>query len=516
MKVRRRVQHTRLYDRRGLAKLALSICSLSALLLYCGSNLALGRSALPDAFSPDQLLWEIELGSHQYTVPRVDRGYLFIGINDLTLDHPVIESSGGGVLMCRSPLTGELIWQLPIPRNMEGRIPPFHFNHWKCGVCSTPALDGDCLYIVGPRGDVLCVDRHGQANGNDGPFLQDARYMGVPDGSDYELTNTDGDIIWQFDMIEQCQVVPHDVCGSSPAVHGDYLYVCTSNGADHTHDRVANPLAPNLIVLNKATGRLVATDGAIVGERNFHGQWSSPVVADIHGRTLVLFGAGDGILYAFDPIESPAAGDAVQTLKVAWSYDCCPRDYRERDGVPIPYSRWNRKRTDGPSEVIATPVVHKGRVYISIGQSPVHGPGAGLLSCIDGASGQRVWDSRDVGRSLSQVAIHDGLLYISDYNGQLSCLDEDSGETIWQHDLGSGVWTSSPVVVDGRILISTEKQLLCVFKAGRTGEVVSRSRVNSMAITPVLWEDILLFPTQRRLFAVRIDSSNRKQETTDD
>ena len=501
------MQNTRSGVGPELGRSVLGICLLSALLLCCRPNLALGRSALPDAFLPDQLMWEIELGSHQYTVPCVDRGRLFVGINDLTLDHPAIESSGGGVLMCRNPLTGELIWQLPIPRNMAGRIPPFHFNHWKCGVCSTPALDGDRLYIVGPRGDVLCVDRHGQANGNDGPFLQDARYMGVPEGSDYELTATDGDIIWQFDMIEQCQVVPHDVCGSSPAVHGDYLYVCTSNGADHTHDRVANPLAPNLIVLNKNTGQLVATDGAIVGERNFHGQWSSPVVAEIEGRTLILFGAGDGVLYAMKPIEARAADDAVQTLEVAWRYDCCPRDYRERDGVPIPYSRWNRKRTDGPSEVIATPVVYNGRIYISIGQSPVHGPGAGLLSCIDGASGQRVWDSRDVERSLSQVAIHDGLVYSSDYSGHLSCLDADSGETLWQHDLGGGVWTSSPVVVDGRILISTEKQLLWVFKAGRTGEVISRSRVHSMAITPVVCDDILYFPTQRRLFAVRIKSA---------
>jgi hypothetical protein len=199
---------------------------------------------------------------------------------------------------------------------------------------------------------------------------------------------------------------------------------------------------------------------------------------------------------------------------VAWSYDCCPRDYRVRDGEPIPYSRWNRKRTDGPSEVIATPVVYNDRVYISIGQSPVHGPGAGLLSCIDGASGERVWDSRDVGRSLSQVAIHEGLLYISDYSGQLSCLDADSGETVWQRDLGSGVWTSSPVVVEDQVLVSTEKQLLWVFEAGRAGEVIARSRVHSMAITPVLWEDILFLPTQRRLFAVRVNSRNRMSDVS--
>ena len=106
-------------------------------------------------------------------------------------------------MLCLERATGKMIWRLPIPRYMEGNTPPFHFNHWHCGVCSRPAIDGDRLYIVGPRGDVLCLDRDGQANGNDGPFLDDARYMGVPPMSDYSLCATDGDVIWRFGLIGQ-------------------------------------------------------------------------------------------------------------------------------------------------------------------------------------------------------------------------------------------------------------------------------------------------------------------------
>ena len=50
------------------------------------------RSSLPDPFTPDELLWELDLGNHQYTVPRVDAGQIFIGVNDIDIDHPAVRS----------------------------------------------------------------------------------------------------------------------------------------------------------------------------------------------------------------------------------------------------------------------------------------------------------------------------------------------------------------------------------------------------------------------------------------
>jgi outer membrane protein assembly factor BamB len=352
---------------------------------------------------------------------------------------------------------------------------------------------------------VLCLDRNGQANGNDGPFLDDARYMGITEGSTYRLTKSDGDIIWQFDMIQRLQVVPHDVCGSSPILYGDNLYACTSNGVDDTHRKVANPSAPSLIVLDKQTGQLRATDGGLVGDRNLHGQWSSPVAAEFKGKPLILFGAGDGVLYAFEPLDDSVDSVAARTLKTVWKHDCVPLDYRQRNGRPIPYSRWNQKSDEGPSEIIATPVAYNDRVYVAIGQSPIHGEGRGMLSCVDGLTGKTVWECRDIDRALSDVAIHDGLLYISDYSGRLNCLDADTGECIWQHDLGGGVWCASPVIAGDKVYISTEKMQLWVLSAGREKQVVSRSRLRSMAITPAIEDGVLYLPTQRQLFAVKMD-----------
>jgi outer membrane protein assembly factor BamB len=482
-------------------------CGLLATLLvlplttYAGGPV---RSALPEPFSPDQLLWELELGSHQYTVPLIDEGQIFIGVNDSNIHHPAIRSSGGGILMCRQAATGKLIWQLPIPRNMAGNTPPSHFGHWKCGVCSQPAIDGDRMFLVGLRGDVLCVDRNGQADGNDGPFLDDARYMGIPASSDYELTDTDGDIVWRFDLIEELGVVPHDVCGSSPTQYGDCVYFCTSNGQDHRHAKMVNPNAPSLIAVEKATGRLVATDDEPISANTMHGQWSSPVAAEFDGRPVIIFGGGDGVLYAFDAVDASDVGGEPSKLRTIWKQDCCPGDYRMRDGRPLPYSGWRRKLRDGPSEIIATPAVYNGRVYVAIGQSPVHGPGKGALSCVDGATGQMVWQNRDVDRTLSEAAIHDGLVYLPDYSGKLHCIDAETGQTVWQNDLGGGVWCASAAVASDRVFVGTERMAFWVLKAGREKEVLGKGRLRSMAITMAVGEGTLYLPSQRRLFAVGI------------
>jgi outer membrane protein assembly factor BamB len=267
---------------------------------------------------------------------------------------------------------------------------------------------------------------------------------------------------------------------------------------------MVNPDAPSLIAVEKTTGRLVATDDEPISANTMHGQWSSPVAAEFDGRPMIVFGGGDGVLYAFEPADASAVGDAPGKLKTIWKRDCCPLDYRMRDGEPVPYSSWRSKRPDGPSEVISTPAVYEGRVYVAIGQSPVHGPGRGMLSCVDGATGEVVWWNRDVDRTLSEAAIHDGLVYLPDYSGRLHCIDAETGETVWQHDLGGGVWCASATVVGDRVYVGTEKMAFWVLKAGREKVVLGRGRLRSMPITVAVGEGTLYLPTQRRLMAVRL------------
>jgi hypothetical protein len=408
--------------------------------------------------------------------------------------------------MCLDEKTGRMIWQLPVPRNMAGTVEPYHFNHWRCGICSTPAIDGDgkYIYIVSSAGEVLCVDRRGQGDGNDGPFVDELKYMQAASG--YKLGKTDGDIVWRFDLIKEVDVVPHDVCGSSPVVLGDYVYACTSNGQDGRHRRVANPKAPSLVVLDKRTGKLAAVEGEKMGRRIVHGNWSSPVVGRFGGRDMVLFAGGDWFLYAFEPFKPATAQAPVGKLKKIWQVECCPKEYQVRNGKAIAYSSWRSKSPDGPSEIIGIPAVYDGKIYTTIGQSPVHGAGQGALTCIDGKTGKKLWENRKVDRSLANVLIHEGLAYVPDRSGKMHCIDAVTGKSYWVHQMDAGVWTCSAFEVNGIILVSTERRrTLWAFKAGRKKTIVGKCRMKSESITPVSANGIMYFPTQKRIFAMKVN-----------
>jgi outer membrane protein assembly factor BamB len=473
-------------------------------------NMVAAATGLPDDPGNCTPRWEVKLGTHQYSIPTIDRGRVYIGAGDAGVSRPGFTPTGGGIVMCVEQATGQLLWQLASPRYMPGVKPPFHFDQWKCGICSGPVVDGDRVYVVGNRGDILCLDRDGQAHGHAGSFTNELAYMGITNcPPDNARGPTDGRIIWRYDMLSELGIVPHDVCGSTLLIVGDLLYACTSNGLDDRHKKVPAPLAPTLIVLDKKTGRLVARDDEKIGQRLFHCNWSSPSAGQVNGRMLIFFGGGDGILYAFEP-PVPAPDGSVQLLKKVWSYDCNPPAYRFRDGQPVPYSLWNRNSPDGPSEIIGTPVCHNGRVFVAIGQSPVHGNGHGCLSCVEAATGQKIWDSQLVDRTLATPAIADGLLYLPDTTGNLHCFDAVTGHRYWVHPLGAKCWIASAFVSDGKVYASTEDSVLWVLKHDKALHVLSRTQLKSRAITPTAVTGVLYLPTQRGLLALPGQASGRE------
>ena len=447
-------------------------------------------------------LWEMKLGSHQYSIPTLDRGRIYLGLNDAGLDRPGLKPTGGGLLLCIAQDTRDLVWQMPLPRFFDGIKPPYHFDQWNCGSCSGPVVDGQRVFVVGNRAEVLCLDREGQRNGNEGPFLDEAEYMGLRKNAQETLLPTDGDIVWSYNLLTELGINGHDVCGSTLLLHGNLLYVCTSNGIDDRHDKTPKPLAPALVVLDKSTGRLIAHDDEKIGERMFHCNWSSPLSGTVDGRTLIFFGAGDGVLYAFEEPQAQGSSGGVQKLKKVWAYDCNPPGYRTRDGQPVRYSSSSKNSPDGPSEVIGTPVFWHGRVYVTIGQSSVHGVGQGCLSCVDAATGRKIWSSQLVDRTTATASIADGLLYIADYTGNLHCFDAVTGDRCWVHPLESKVWCASTLVADGKVYAGTDASLFWVLQAGREKKVLSKTRLRSVPITPTAVDGILYIPTQRGLTAV--------------
>ena len=83
-------------------------------------------------------------------------------------------------------------------------------------------------------------------------------------------------------MMEEVGAFPHNLSNSSPVVHGNLIYVMTSNGQDESHVNIPSPKAPAIIAIDKTTGKLAWEDNSVF-DKILHGQWSSPTVGTIGG-----------------------------------------------------------------------------------------------------------------------------------------------------------------------------------------------------------------------------------------
>lgn len=439
-----------------------------------------------DMSTTKNIKWVAKLGSQSYGNVTIANGRIYIGTNN---DSPRFEKFKGDYSMvyCLDEKDGSLIWQFSAPKLGAGKVSDWEY----LGICSSPAIEGDRVYFVTNLCEVVCVDVNGMKDGNQG-YQDEGNYMAGPGNPPLEVGDQDADIIWKFNMTEELGVFPHNITSSSVLVLEDEIVATTSNGQDWSHTNIPAPFAPTLCVLNKETGELIGEESSGIGEHLMHCNWSSPSYTEVNGKGMILFGAGDGHLYSFDP-KPVKDEEGYMVLKENWKVNCVPKEYFEHK-----YPAY-----DGPSEIIGTPVAYEGKVYVGIGQDPEHGDGVGNFVCVDIATGNVVWQTREVSRTISTASIVDDLVYIADYAGKLLCLDANTGEKYWDHDMLSHVWGST-LAVDGKIYICNEDGFMVILKAGKEKEEIAEIDLGALAYsTPVFANGTLYISTQTHLYAVK-------------
>jgi outer membrane protein assembly factor BamB len=264
--------------------------------------------------------------------------------------------------------------------------------------------------------------------------------------------------------------------------------VCTSNGVDENCEKVPAPQAPSFIAVNKKTGRVVWQRND-PGKNILHGQWSSPAYDVIAGQPQVVFGGGDGWCYGFEPLT----GDPL------WKFDINPKG-----------TVWKPEGAGTKVFIVATPVIYDDKVFVGGGVDPASAPGDGHLYAIDATKRGdvtqtgRLWHvgGEDFGRTVSGVAIADGLLYAVDLDGFMSCFDVGTGKRYWRYDVQAGVW-GSPCVVDGKVMLGSTDGEVVVLQHGRTLKELARNDVrHAVYTTPVAVNGVLYVATRRFLYAI--------------
>jgi len=455
----------------------------------------LPKSETIDPKSTKNIRWVTKLGSQAYGTPVIAGGRVFVGTNN---ESPRDSKQNGdrGVLMVFDEKTGEFLWQLIVPKLGSGKVSDWEF----VGICSSVAIDGDRGYVVTNRGDIVCFDVNGLADGNAGPFVDEATFSST-DGKPIALHDKLADIIWTSDIRTELGIFPHNISSCSPLIVGDKLYVATSNGVDWSHLNVPAPFAPALVALDKATGKVVGEETSGVSKRVLHASWSSPSFTTVKGKPLIVWGGGDGFAYAYDT-EPYAHPEGFPALKEVLRYDANPPEYRMKNGQPLKYATH-----DGPSEVVATVVAKDDRAYLVIGQDPEHGDGVGMMSCLDlsatgDLTGKPLWVNKDIGRSISTPSVDGDLVYQAEYDGDIHCIDRKTGQTVWTHATNSRIW-SSTLVADGKVYCGNEDGELVILKAGREKKLIARVEFYTpIYASPVVANNTLFVATLTHLFAI--------------
>ncbi|HID77240.1 MAG TPA: pyrrolo-quinoline quinone [Planctomycetaceae bacterium] len=487
---------------------------------YGTRNNVSAEKNLPEWFDPGQVdpatgdvdltttrnvKWVARLGGRTHGTPVIAEGRVLVGTSNHVPRDPRI-TEDRGVLMCFDEKTGRFLWQLNVPKLHE-----YKWGDWDgIGLCASPAVENGRVYLVSNRCEIMCLDLAGMADGNDGPYKDEGRHMAGSGQPPLVPGPRDADILWLYDMVAELGVRPHNAANCSVLIHGDWLYVCTSNGVNAAHSAVTNPAAPTLIVVDKRTGRLVAVDDMNLGDNIIHGQWGSPALGLVNGKWQIFFGAGNGYVYGFEALDPASISDKPMKLKTIWKLNGHPLAQRQ-DHVPIEH----RFRSSS-YEVIANPVFYENRLYVPVTQDVFHGMPDGWLLCIDPTKRGDitrtgiVW-SFDTKSTCSTVAIADGLVYLPNQRGKFYCLDARSGKLYWTMDLGPKVW-GSPLVADGKVYIGAGgRRTLWILAHGREPKVLSQIRMPSPILnTPAAANGVLYVATWRHLYAIQGSEKNPK------
>ncbi len=486
------------------------------------------RTGAWDPSEARNIRWVARLGSTSYGTPVVAGGRIYCATNNgagYVRRYP--SDVDLGVLLCFGQRDGRFGWQLSREKLTRNGEIDSELDWPDQGICCAPLVESDRLWIVTNRAEVVCVDTNGFFDGaNDGPYTDEP-----------SKDRSEADIVWIYDMMAELGIRQHNMAACSVTAAGDLLLLGTSNGRDDMADEMEAPEAPSFIALDKRTGKLVWAD-ASPGANVLHGQWASPAYGELGGVPQAIFPGGDGWVYSFRA-ERTDSGKP----ELLWKFDLNPKD-----------APWEAGGSGERNNIIATPVIYDGRVYLAGGQDPEYGEGPAILWCIDPTkrgdvspqlvvdaggkpvpprrekaidegAGEKLQDNPNsaavfgyaghdangdgefdfeetMHRTLGMVAVKDDLLVIGDLAGLVHCLDAKSGKVHWTYDMLAAMW-GSPLVADGKIYIGDEDGDVVVFELSAKRNLLAENNMGSSVYSaPVVADDVLFISTRNRLFAI--------------
>ncbi|QDU42815.1 Outer membrane protein assembly factor BamB precursor [Symmachiella dynata] len=316
--------------------------------------------AWPPALDVEHLqkVWSVPLGP-SYSGPIVAADRVFV---TETVDKET------EVVRALDRQSGKELWKISWPGAINV---PFFAKSNGDWIRSTPAFDGERLYVAGIRDVLVC------------------------------LNGADGQEIWRVDFAQTTGAkLPAFGCVCSPLIDGDFVYIQAGAG---------------LVKLDKYSGKII-WHGLRDGGGMYGSAFSSPVIRTINGQRQLLvqtrkklagvaLDSGEELWSQEIPafrgmnILTPTViGNSVFTS----SYGGGSYLYTLNNGAATAEQRW-RNKVQG---YMSSPVVIDGHIYLHLRNK--------RFACINIETGQEAWVTKPFGKYWSMVAQGDRILALDE------------------------------------------------------------------------------------------------------
>ncbi len=481
------------------------------LILSCGAQTAFSGAVVDPAISAAPK-WSLRSGEDNYILWQAD----FFHVGSFTVSNGQIFAGALAEPEGSKPLSSyEFVPSLVVCLNERGEIQWEQSHRWigkrslDLGqpTRSKPCVDGDRVYYVSNRGELMCLRIAGKA-ASAGDLSKGGKAGGFP---------LEPDVIWQLDMPTTLGVYRTGAADvgnpwPAPVVVGDLVFCATGHGRppyppvpekEERSARLARAQAwratseaPSFIAVDKHTGKLAWTSNA-PGKNIFCGQWSSPVRAHVGDADQIIFPGGDGFLYAFEP----ASGNLL------WKLDC-----NEPGAVDwFTYISLDQPPDEIQDFFFATPVVAGNMMYVGLNKD-FEWPSKSPLLAIDLAapSGSPAikwrFNAPEFKCTYTSVAVANRIVFVTGYRSDLFALDEATGAELWHASMDSdGRNMFGNTVAHEGLVYASSDSTLTVFRATRTKEVLGQFESDFISMgTPEFVDDRMYLSAYEALFAVRL------------
>ncbi|MEX0676711.1 MAG: PQQ-binding-like beta-propeller repeat protein [Pirellulales bacterium] len=389
----------------------------------------------------ENVKWAAALGSQSYGNPVVANGQVYVGSNNgagYLKRYPATIDLG--VMLCFSEADGKFLWQ-----HSNEKLPTGRVHDWPLqGVCAAPLVEGERVWYVTNRGEVVCLDAKGfYDDQDDGPVTKDQGRLfdvvGNEDPAKDQLAAIVKDL--KAGKVSPALADPFKAAGLelpgavnvAPEGTGFKLGFTPSSGvAREIAIRLQGPRLSAYKMINiedkdeadvvwrlnmmkelgisqhnmcscsvTAAGDILfvnTSNGVDEGHVNLPAPRAPSFVALDKNSGKLLWAdnsPGENVLHG--QWSSPAyavLGGVPQVIFGAgdgWLYSF-RGDATAKNGRPELLWKFDCNPKESKyvlggradrNHVIGTPVVHDGLVYIGVGEDPEHGEGVGHLWCID-------------------------------------------------------------------------------------------------------------------------------------